>query len=596
MFVSFINMSQFFVSSDKVKTGQTFVAVPSENGLNYRPGGRIDLYIPPTSKFIDLSQTKLKFSVSLALPAGTDDGLVRLQLDGQTGLHSLIRSVRVFTGRKTALLEEIEGYDVLTALRFDYESNQNLQNKRVLTDGATGYEPACRGTEGTTKTLQGNCFSNPYFAKIESNTTLTASFTKPGDANDFKVVTGELELNTGLFRNDAVFPALLTDGLFIEILLQDATRVFRQLDSTTESRRLNLNPVFHSTNGSDNASQTNGSWQNGSAISSFYVTRQNNQTSLPTFPFVVGQQVSFAKPDGSQINGSSASITQIEYSTGGAGTAFGTSKIKVSLSKNVSNTMGGTAPNTIKPVLISRSVELATSYQPTYTVSNVEMVVAQITVPDGYESSMMAMMSEGGTMNYDYRSFTNYRYSQVRDDIVANIRLPLIESRATSILCVPTDATAYSAHQALSASDTYLIDEDPEDVKNFSARSGLVGIVDELQNYQLIYDGKINPSRRVDTTKISNRTSISQQWAIEAEKALAMADIEPLSFRPFRENFFLGRALALGRNSVYDARGKDFNLQVEYTATKPSKNHLWMNFVAHVRRLVIRQGGLSVEV
>jgi len=199
-------------------------------------------------------------------------------------------------------------------------------------------------------------------------------------------------------------------------------------------------------------------------------------------------------------------------------------------------------------------------------------------------------------MNYDYRSFTNYRYSQVKDDLVVNMRLPLIESRATSILCIPTDATPYSAAAALSANTTYKIDSDPEDVNNFSSRSGLVGIPDELQNYQLIYDGKINPSRRVDTSKISSRVSISQQWAIEAEKALAMADIEPLSFRAFRENFFIGRALALGRNSVYDARGKDFNLQLEYTATQPSKNHLWMNFVSHVRRLVIRQGGLAVEV
>jgi len=113
--------------------------------LDYRPGGRIDLYIPPTSKFVDLSQTKLKMNVSIAMPSDTLGEVCRLQLDAETGLHSLIRSVRVFTGRKTALLEEIEGYDVLTALRFDYEKNQNMVNKRVLTDGATGYDPACRG-------------------------------------------------------------------------------------------------------------------------------------------------------------------------------------------------------------------------------------------------------------------------------------------------------------------------------------------------------------------------------------------------------------------------------------------------------------------
>ena len=55
-------MSSFFTSSDKIKVGQTDVSIPSENGLNYRAGGKIDLYIPPTSKFVDLSQTRLKFT------------------------------------------------------------------------------------------------------------------------------------------------------------------------------------------------------------------------------------------------------------------------------------------------------------------------------------------------------------------------------------------------------------------------------------------------------------------------------------------------------------------------------------------------------
>ena len=588
-------MSSFFVASDKIQTGQTFVSVPSENGLDYRPGGRIDLYIPPTSKFIDLSQTKLKMNVSIALPSGAlNNHTTRLQLDAETGLHSLIRSVRVFTGRKTALLEEIEAYDVLTALRFDYEKNKNMVNKRVLTDGATGYDPACRGTLGTTKTDCANCFSNPYFTKLGTGAVNTSFAEASG--NDFQTVSGELELNTGLFRNEAVFPALLTDGLFIEILLQDATKVFRKLDSTIRDRRLQLNPVFHSTNGSDNGSKTNGSgqWTNGSAISSFFITRDNNQTNVATCPFVVGERISFVTNDNVSLNGSEATITQIETVSGAA---VGTAKTKITLDQNVSNTIGANVPTQADLHVVSRSVDDLSTFNPTFTVKNVEMVVAQISVPDGYENSMMQMMKEGGTMNYDYRSFTNYRYSQVSSDLVANIRLPLIESRATSILCVPTDATVYTSKQALSCSDTYLIDEEEDDVINRSNRSGLVGIVDELQNYQLIYDGKINPSRKVDVSKISNRTSISQQWCIEAEKALAMADIEPLSFRSFRDNFFIGRALALGQNSVYDARGKDFNLQVEYTGSSgPAKNHLWMNFVSHIRRLSIKQGSLDVLV
>ena len=57
----------FFVSSDKIKVGQQSVAIPAENGLNYSPGGRIDIYVPPTSKFVDLSQSKLHMEVDSGL-------------------------------------------------------------------------------------------------------------------------------------------------------------------------------------------------------------------------------------------------------------------------------------------------------------------------------------------------------------------------------------------------------------------------------------------------------------------------------------------------------------------------------------------------
>ena len=487
-------MSSFFVSSDKVKVGQTSVSVPSENGLNYRPGGKIDIFIPPTSKFVDLSQSKLKFNVSIALPTATADSMVqRVQLDAETGLHSLIRSVRIFTGRKTALLEELEGYDVLTALKFDYETNQNLHNKRVLTDGATGYDSACRGNQGTSKTIAGNVFSNPYFDKILANTSQTASFStddatlSASSSGDFKVIKGELQLQTGLFTNDAVFPTVLTDGLFIEILLQDSQRVFRQLDSTNNNRRLGLNPVFHSLNGSDTTGATSGSWINGAAATSFFLSEDNNQTSLPVCPLVVGQQIAFVSRTNTSLTGS-GTVTQLEFYSGAA---YGTSKIKVTHTSITNNTGESIIPANGYFIVNQTAENAGSGYSPTFTVSDVEMQVEQIQVPTGYEQSMLGMMKEGGTINYDYRSFTNYRYSQTAGDLVANIRLPLIESRATAIICVPTDATVYSARQALSCSNTYLVNNESGDQVNRSSRSGLVGIADEIQDYQLIYDGKI---------------------------------------------------------------------------------------------------------
>jgi hypothetical protein len=599
-------MSGFFTSSDKIQVGQTEVSVPSENGLNYNAGARIELYIPPTSKFIDLSQTKLKMDVDISVPTvNTTNGVQRLQLDDKTGLHSLIRSIRIFSGRKTVLLEEIEGYDILSALRFDYETNESLRAKRALGEGATTYDPACRGTLGTTKTTQGNCFSNPYFTKVDGNPVLNTSFETTDSTYGFQKMKGELHLNTGLFRNEAVFPALLTDGLFVEILLQDAKKVFRTLDSTNRYRRLKLNPVYHSINGSDAARATSGSFAHVGASANassdtFYFTHDNNQTSVATFPFVVGEKVTFVASDNSEVNGSIARITQIEQVSGAT---YGISKTKITLSEKIKNTTSQTWSGSDQEPqyhLMSFNPDSSdiSDYPASYVVSNVEMIVRQISVPDGYEASMMAMMKEGGTINYDYRSFTNYRYSQLAGDNVANIRLPLIESRATAALCVPCDATQYSTKQLLSASSTYLVNEASDDIINRTQRSAIVGIADGLQEYQWIYDGKINPNRKVDVSKISAKNSVSQYWSIEAEKALAMADIEPMSFLSFQDNFFVGRALALGKNAVYDTRGKDFVLQVEYTdgANPQTKPKLWNNFIAHIRRLQIKNGGLSVSV
>ena len=66
--------------------------------------------------------------------------------------------------------------------------------------------------------------------------------------------------------------------------------------------------------------------------------------------------------------------------------------------------------------------------------------------------------------------------------------------------------------------------------------------------------------------------------------------------RKYNENFVIGRALALG-SGVYDARNKDFVLQVNYQeANAPSKAKLWKNYVFHLRRLVIKGDSIMVEI
>ena len=105
----------------------------------------------------------------------------------------------------------------------------------------------------------------------------------------------------------------------------------------------------------------------------------------------------------------------------------------------------------------------------------------------------------------------------------------------------------------------------------------------------------MNPSRRVDCTKTSSQYSISQQPLIELEKALSMSNITPFSFRDFNNNFVIGRALSL-HNGVYNTVGRDFNLQVNYEGTAPTKNKLWMSFISHIRRIEFKGSGISLQL
>lgn len=583
--------ASFFTAEQKIPIAQKKVSIQAENGLSYKLGQRINFTIPASTGYFMPSETYLRMDVKIQMPNDTAGQLTRLMLDGEIGANVLIRDITIRSGgAQNVLLEEIQNANVLTALKYDYECNDNIQQKRALTEGCQFRSQEGRGTLGSVESIMNNVRDNQYFAPTTSVTN-----------SQYRTVKALLKLPAGIFQNDKVFPLGLTDGLRIEILLEDAPKVFRQLDTVQRDRAIVSNPRFHSINGSDNASTTN-DWQNGSATTSVFLTRDNNMSSAANCPFVVGEQISFFNPSSGSDTSASATfpITAITFESG----TGSVDKIKLAFA-SATNTAGATFSVTKNFHAYSRSLDVAgSSYKPTISVDDVELILQQVMMPDGYTQTMMSNLKAGGSLNYDFMSYTNYKFSQQKEDRVANIRLPIQNSRCKSILCIPTDASVYSTRDVINASGTYLVNDIINDCDgtgvNNSTRSGMVGICDQLSQYQFLYDGRLNPSRKVPTARISDiadgTQQLNQQVLIENEKALHMANIDPLSFKKFQENFFIGRALSLN-DGVYDGRGKDFNLQVEYQETSsPTKNKLWMNFVAHIRRIVVRGDSVSVEV
>jgi len=607
-------MSSFWSSEDSIPISQTKVSVPDQQGGAYTAGQKIDFYIPPTSKFIQPKECALSMDVKLNLPAGLTDtnGRMRVQLDADLGAQVLIRDITISTGGAgNEILEQIQGYNTLCSVRYDYETNESMKNKRQLTEGATGWTPDCRGTCGTTRSDGANCRTSPWFKPHQGIVADTVHA-----SSDYYTAKVLLPINTGLFQSDRVLPVMLTEGLRISIILEDSVKCFRMLDSVNPGRHLSLHPAFVSTDGSDQVPQAEGaSIASGDDLDKIYIQRTNQQTSVSNCGLVVGQVIKFVNSIGTsdgvdgftydEVTATSSSITAIDFIA-----ASGTNGL-VRLTMSGGVTAGGAVTRDF--VIADGSLETATSYRCTYEVSDCEMIIQQVDMPDGYERSLMNKMSAGGQVIYDYMTYTNYKFSQQSSDRVMNMRLPLSESRAKAILCVPTDAQVYSPIEALNcrtsgdpadSTSTYVEvnatgPNEPDGTMN-SNRSGIVGVWDNLTDYQFFYDGKLNPNREVNCSRIS-ANSVDQQPLIELEKALVMSGIKPLSFLKFKNNAVIGRALSLDRG-VYDCRGRDFSLQANYQGSAnngrgtdgPSKPHLWNNYLAHLRRLSISGSSLTV--
>jgi len=591
----------YWSATNKIPIAQKSVRIPAENGVNYKAGQEIRIRIDPGLKFFNPQQTMLEADVVIIPPtynASTALNSIkptRLQLDAETGFQSLCRTIRVHDSNGT-LLEEIDNYNTLVSVMYDYHTNNSLRGKRALTEGATAYTPDTRGSEGSTKSVQNDFHTNPYFKSPIANasTVLNASFT----ADDFQSAKVIIPIHTGIFQNDKIFPNLLLGGITLTILLEDNRYCFRQLESVMRFRKLNLNPQFFG------ISSVGASWPNGSSSTTVFLNDVNSQyLNAGQCPFVVGEKIGFERVNASTTTTvtwaattGAPEITAINF-TGGA-----VNKLSLTLGPVSASAITGAGPDNASDWFVySKSVEESTSYNPTYRVENVALIVQEIDAGVQYENEMMKRMREGGMINYDFLSYTCYKYSQLASDRVANIRIPIENSRAKSILCVPLDSTPYTSKEIIGATDTYKIehehdDQNPTNYRLRSCRPNLEGVVDHITNYQFLYDGRLQPNRRVDLTRVSSKKAISGQHMIELDKSLSQAGITGHSMARFNSNFVIGRALALG-DAVYDARNKDFSLQVNYQeTTEPTKAKLWCMYCAHIRRIEVKSGNVQVII
>ena len=207
----------YWENNEKIPIQQTQVSVPSTNGKSYAgtagAGGKtVEFEISPNVKFMDGKNSYLNFDVKLEVGAYT----TRLQLDPHIGGSSLIKNIRIYSGSRNVLLEEVSDYNTKVAMEYSYNQDESLRKLRALKEGCLNQNPQNRGTLGTSESQLIDTKTNPYYV------------TDPVPAGrdfgnvDYLTAKVSIPLHTGIFANSSkIFPVMATQGLFIEIDLED---------------------------------------------------------------------------------------------------------------------------------------------------------------------------------------------------------------------------------------------------------------------------------------------------------------------------------------------------------------------------------------
>ena len=590
-------MSSYWSADDSVRIGETKVSVPSENGLSYSPGQKIQLFIDPSTKYMDGRETYLNMNVKISLPSGKAP--TRLQLDKCSSV--LIKNLRIYDGSRGQILEEISDYASYVAVKYDYDKDKNVENMRALKEGCAVHTPENRGTEGTTRSAMANTVTNPWFKSTTGNQSTPFSDT---DFLDAKIC---IPLHSGIFANsETIFPVAMTNGLYLEIDLNDSANILKQLDSVMRDVRTPLNPHFHSLNGSSSPN----TWTAGTETTSIYVDTENNLDGVnrvSRFPFVVGEKFKFCKANnngsGSAFHGDvPLTISAINLSQS-ANASAGLIEVQF---QNAS-VKAGAKTITSDYVMYSTSVADESSYDASYKVSNVNLIVSQVQLDPGYERGMIQKVREGKAIEFDIPSVTNYKHSILASDRQVSYQVFAQNSRAKALMVVPQDSSVYTSAQLISASGTYVISgtnytsqtgKNAEDTCVASTRSAYTGISDRISSLQYTINGRRQPNREISLKKIATKESIDALHLYELEKVLDNSAIQPKSFSEFQNNFVFGRGFSAGgQNGVLDLRGKDLGVIVKYlTSDSPDKPKMFQSYVAHLRRLVLRQDSVEVVI
>lgn len=541
---------------------QKSLIVKPEAQVDYNPRTQNNLrfLVPQFLGFINPADTTLNYKLIMS-------GKGSPQPSPRAGVHSLWRDLRIRDGTASANLEEIQDYNVLTATWWGYTQNESIANKRNLFEGRQ-----------VNPDKQRNVYYNSLNQRwqdgaVTGQTPAQLSIKQP--------------IYSGILSGDKVFPCIATQGLRVEMTLDNIQRscVYQQgdLGLATETGGVTTGKYLESKGakiiGADAKTAIDTTFTidieaPGASVSG----RGVNLNALPfdNNPFSVGDLLHIGTTDALNtsetlgvITGFTTDATKnlvISYIpnrvvAGGLLGAYGAgSAVFV---KNLERLNGAVVQN-----VPQAQIDLALQ-RVDFTIRDIELHVGVVTPPESYVDSMNSQI-KGKGLAMDYKTYGLHRVNLNAVNGLTNQLIPAQTNRGYSVLSVP-----------LSQNNQINIQTD-----------SFEGLTDGCQNYQYVLGGLMIPDRPIDL----QRYSINPQYTdalhlIEAEKSLENCGYTVRNLQRVPQRFFIGRAFSK-YGQVAELNNRDLSLRVEYSGATQQK--LFNHYICHLRRMIIGPNGITV--
>ena len=554
------------------------ISIKPEAQIDYNPSNQNNIrwLIPQHIGFFDPRQTQMKYKLSMS-------GRGYAKPDSRAGAHSLLRDLRIMDGTGTTELESIQDYNVLTAQWWGYTQNESIAHKRDL------FEARSANQNIDNQLLYGSAPNWTAGAVTTSRAVKTIEVTQP--------------VYSGILGGDRVFPVVATQGLRVQMTLDNLNRSLQNPDTAgivdtkiadDSANAFESKVAIEGSTGGDAAAKHEktaaddtfdviikqpSDSSNGNGVNRNAAPFNNN-------PFDIGDMLYIAKAD-------KTSEAQL-----GVITAFdtdGDNDLKITFNPNraigdaVGKDAAGGGTGTNYPVAslvyikqqdrvngivttetAPAAVTASAATKISYSIQDIEMLMLQVQPPPQYIEGMMKQVSSDKGLSMDYRTWTLYRFNLSTTNGLTNQLIPAVQTRAYSILSVPLG-----------------INE-----QNNINKDSFKGLTDGCQNYQYVYGGSLIPDRPINLVRYTQSPERTDALHIvELEKSLVNAGYGVRNLLRVPDRFLLGRAFSK-YGQVMNLAPQDLSLRVEYDGASQEK--LYEHFVQSLRRVNISSKGVMV--